>query len=262
MAPVTLNYINNKYSNELSPDGWAFSIWAVIYFLLAIFSIYQCLPGGWVKSRNDDFIFNKIGWLWSINLILNAIWLIVFMTDSKVGFVFALLIIIGIMVTAQIMNAKSVRNKLSATEMIGFRFGMSIYTGWLTAACIVSFCTMLSAFGFTAAKGYNTPAFSVATLWIAMVVFGVITFLNRDPLYSAVYIWAILAIKSRQFKIGHNAQVESNCLIIACVMGAYLALVTVWCVIVKVKAQVATEDELKTKSFMEKLMLNTHGLIY
>jgi len=87
--PVTLNYMSTTYSSDLSAASYAFAIWAVIYFLLAIFSVYQALPGGWVKSRNDDFIFNKIGWLWSINMLLNAAWLYVYMTNSSVGFIIA-----------------------------------------------------------------------------------------------------------------------------------------------------------------------------
>jgi len=159
------------------------------------------------------------------------------------------------------MEARSVRNKLSVTEMVGFRFGMSLYVGWLTAANIVSFFTLLRFYDLVSAND-STTWFSLAVLWIAAVVYAVITFCNRDPLYSAVYVWAIMAIRSQQFKVGHNSLVEQNILIITCVMGAYIALVTVWCVIVKVKAQTATEDELKNKSFIEKLMLNTHGLIY
>lgn len=75
IMPTSLSYINDHYAVGFAPAGWTFSIWALIYSLLTIFAIYQCLPGGWVTSRNDDFIFNKIGWLWSINCMLNAIWL-------------------------------------------------------------------------------------------------------------------------------------------------------------------------------------------
>jgi len=78
--PVSPNDITDEYNVLIQPAGWAFSIWGPIFIILGVFTIYQAIPSrfGIVKSRNDDFIFNKIGWLWSINWTLCAIWLFVF----------------------------------------------------------------------------------------------------------------------------------------------------------------------------------------
>merc|ERR1711990_44436 len=81
VMPTSLGYINDYWNVGVAPASWTFSIWAVIYSLLCLFTIYQALPGGFVKSRNDDFIFNKIGYLYSINMVLNAIWLPTFQTN-------------------------------------------------------------------------------------------------------------------------------------------------------------------------------------
>jgi len=89
VMPTSLDVINTTYKVGVAPAGWTFAIWGVIYSLLTVFAIYQCLPGGWVTSRNDDFIFNKIGWLWSINMILNGIWLPTFQSNTVVGFICA-----------------------------------------------------------------------------------------------------------------------------------------------------------------------------
>ena len=62
----------------IQPAGWAFAIWSVIYSLLAAFAVYQALPDSVASSRNNDFIFNEIGWLWSINMLVGSTWIPVF----------------------------------------------------------------------------------------------------------------------------------------------------------------------------------------
>lgn len=98
--------------------------------------------------------------------------------------------------TALIMGKRAVNTKLTVAEMIGFRFGMSIYSGWLTAATILGGSIMLKTWGWSEANGYNEITPTVVMLWIAFVIYCVNTFLNRDPLYGGVYIWACLGIRS------------------------------------------------------------------
>jgi len=185
-----------------------------------------------VPSRSDDFLFNKIGWLWSINMILNGAWLPTFQSNTTAGFICAQLIIIPMLATALIMGKRTVNNKLTATEMIGFRFGMSIYSGWLSTATILGAAIMLKTWGCSYANGWNEAAWTVTMLWIAFAIYCLNTFLNRDPLFGAVYIWACLGIRSRQIDVWHNSMVESNLLIIIILMSVYVALVTIWIVIV------------------------------
>lgn len=63
--------LSEQGDNErlISPAGWAFSIWGVIYSLLAGFTVYQAIPGAWISNRNDDLIFNWITYAWWINMI-------------------------------------------------------------------------------------------------------------------------------------------------------------------------------------------------
>jgi translocator protein len=228
VMPTSLDTINNEQSVGVAPAGWTFAIWGVIYSLLAVFAIYQCLPGSWVKSRSDDFIFNQIGWLWSINMILNAIWLPTFMSNSTVGFIFAQIIIIPMLATALIMGKRAVNNHLSVPEMIGFRLGVSIYSGWLSTATILGAAIMFKTWGWSSANGDDEVIPTVVMLWIAFVIYCVNTFLNRDPIFGGVYIWACFGIKSRQT----DPTIESNLMIIIILMSVYVALISVWVIVV------------------------------
>ena len=104
LSPKTLNEISTFYDSKVQPSGYAFAIWGIIYFLLLIFTVYQALPSSPKLGRNDDLIFNKIGYVFFTNMILNSLWLVVFMRDEFWSYLLALCIIVWLLITSlQIM---------------------------------------------------------------------------------------------------------------------------------------------------------------
>tara|TARA_B110000285_G_C14689660_1_gene408466 strand:- start:93 stop:554 length:462 start_codon:yes stop_codon:yes gene_type:complete len=104
LSPKTLNEISTFYDSKVQPSGYAFGIWGIIYFLLLIFTVYQALPSSPKLGRNDDLIFNKIGYVFFTNMILNSLWLVVFMRDEFWSYLLALGIIVWLLITSlQIM---------------------------------------------------------------------------------------------------------------------------------------------------------------
>lgn len=264
VMPTSLSVINDEQDVGVAPAGWTFSIWGVIYSLLAVFTVYQALPGSWgfMKNRNEDFIFNQVGYLWSINMILNAIWLPTFQSNSTVGFIFAQIIIIPMLVTALIMGKRAVNAKLNWAEMIGFRFGMSIYSGWLSTATILGAAIMFNSWGWSKANGYDGVVPTIVMLWVAFAVYVVNTFLNRDPLFGGVYIWASCGILSHQRDVPawQDASIETTLMIIIISMSVYVGLILIWVVGIKIKG--APVEDIQEKSFAEKLTLPTHGMVH
>jgi len=164
------------------------------------------------------------------------------------------------LITALVMGKRSVNNKLTPTEMIGFRFGMSIYSGWLTTATILGAAIMFKTWGFSEANGWNEDAFTVALLWIGFVAYTVNTFLNRDPLFGSVFVWACFGIRSRCLDVRPSDLIATNLMIIIIAMSIYVGLILVWIVAVQVKQKIV--DDTEEKSFADKLTLPTHGLLY
>merc|ERR1711990_1391024 len=102
-------------------------------------------------------------------MVLNAIWLPTFQTNTTVGFIFAQLIIIPMLVTALIMGKRAVNEKLNAWEIIGFRFGISIYSGWLSTATILGAAIMFKTWGW--GKGDDEIIPTIVMLWVAFVIY-------------------------------------------------------------------------------------------
>jgi tryptophan-rich sensory protein len=62
--------ISDANPTLVTPAGYVFSIWGIIYLLLGIFVIYQALPGNQGKTFQK-----RIGWLFVLSSIFNIIWL-------------------------------------------------------------------------------------------------------------------------------------------------------------------------------------------
>ena len=74
----SLSEVTAEMDSRIVPAGWAFIIWGPIYALIAMFTIYQALPDRCCPNRNNDAIFNKINYWFSINMLLNAAWCPIF----------------------------------------------------------------------------------------------------------------------------------------------------------------------------------------
>jgi hypothetical protein len=125
-------------------------------------------------------------------MICNALWLVVFGRNNTVAFIIAWILIVGILVTDIIIMMKALRAKnLSVIEFLTLRVGFSIYSGWVTAATIINTTIILKSVGMEA----NEETWGVIILWVALVVYTLASFNERNFAYGAVFIWVLLAIK-------------------------------------------------------------------
>lgn len=54
--------ISNKYSTLITPPGYAFTIWAVIYFLWAAWIVLQMFPNKFLTNPDKIYSNNIRGW--------------------------------------------------------------------------------------------------------------------------------------------------------------------------------------------------------
>ena len=101
----------------------------------------------------------------------------------------------------------STRTKVNTCEWISIRCGFTIYAAWVTTATILNITHMLKSFGVE-----DGETLSIIILWIALVIYNVVTCIERNPLFGGVFIWVILAIhhnivnnKSELEKIENNS---------------------------------------------------------
>ena len=66
----TTAQVSDAYPTLVTPAGYVFSIWSVIYVLLGVFAIAQALPRDYARVYRE-----KIGWLFVLSCIFNIAWL-------------------------------------------------------------------------------------------------------------------------------------------------------------------------------------------
>ena len=71
----TTEELSDKYPNLFVPAGITFSIWGIIYILLALFIVYQ-LVAAFKEKIKDKGLFEKIGIIFFISAILNVGWIL------------------------------------------------------------------------------------------------------------------------------------------------------------------------------------------
>ena len=200
VAQKSLAGITDQWNIANSPAGYAFSIWGIIYTLLAFYTVYQALPEKWAANRNNDLIYNKIGYIYPVNLILNGLWLVVFGQNAVWSFGVGLAVIIGMLVTQIYVMRLTTRNKVNTWEFILLRCGFTVYSGWVTAATILNVTFFLKSLGLKNDEadkdaGISEDTWSVIILWVALCVYILASFFERNPLHALVYIWVLVGIR-------------------------------------------------------------------
>ena len=181
----------------LQPAGYAFSIWFVIYSLCLVFVVYQALPDAWVQSRNNELIFDKIGWLFFANMILNGLWLLIFSKFSTFYYILGGIDIVALLATSVIiMMITSRAEKMNIVEFIGLNCGFSIYAGWLTAATILNFAIILKDLGLSDTNNIypSEEVYTMIILVVAFIVYATASVLEKNPIFGSVYVWVLVAL--------------------------------------------------------------------
>lgn len=168
--------ISAKYQTLITPVGWSFSIWAIIFLAQLVWSIVQLLPA----FRGDPLVI-AVGpnyaavclaqIAWTISFSMEIIWL-------SLVFMLAILFFLVRIVRAQ-----------GDSDFRGYmllKFPFSIHTGWIMAASLVNISVLLVYLGVSSQIQFYV---AMASLSIILVVSGVFSYYITILLVLA---WALV----------------------------------------------------------------------
>lgn len=191
--------------------GWALAIWGLIYILIVTLIVYQALPNKSVPSRNNELIYRQIKYVLAVNLIANGLWLVLTRINSSFGLAISTLDIIFMDVTCIYMMMKSTRAKLDMFQIIVMRVMFTLYAGWVNAATIINITNFLASLGMKDPNaGLNESTWAVIILYVALVIYILAAFMERNPLFGALYLYVLIAIRAKQTAY---PDIQSNSLI-------------------------------------------------
>lgn len=178
--------ISDKYPTLITPSGYAFSIWSLIYLGLAAFSIYQALPAN--SER-----FAKIRTFYILNCAANCLWIYLWHYEQILAALAVMFVLLGTLVFINLNLRKTETLKDFWVAAVPF----SIYFGWITVATILNSAVALV---FLGVKPADFPATVLACSFLVLAtLLGVIMRIKfANAAYPLTVAWALTAIAVKQ----------------------------------------------------------------
>ena len=186
LGGIETGEVSDKYPTVITPAGYAFAIWSVIYTGCVAFSIYQILPAQLEK-------FRAIRRVYIISCVANCAWLYFW---SQEMIVVCLGVILILLVTVGYINFK-LRETETAGEYWLAKVPFGIYFGWVTAATILNATIMLVFLGVKVSE--SSAIVMGAGLLLFPAALGVFVRLKlTNYFYPIAIAWALTAIAVKQ----------------------------------------------------------------
>jgi benzodiazapine receptor len=183
--------VSDSNPTLITPAGYVFSIWSIIYILLGAFVIYQALP-----SRSNRGFTERIGWLFVLSSIVNIVWIFFWQFEYlavSVVLIFLLLAsLIGIYVRLGIG-----KSKVGLADRLFVHLPFSVYLGWITVASIANVATALVSLNWDGG-GISPEIWAILVVAVALVITALMLIIRKDIAYSLVIIWALVGIAVKQ----------------------------------------------------------------
>jgi len=213
--------LSDLIPNLFVPAGITFSIWGVIYFFLAAFSVYQ--GRDLFKDNKIDIPYlEKIGYWFIISNIANAAWIFFwhFQVILPPALVLSLVVMIIILISLIMIYLKLEigRSDISRGEKVWVHAPFSIYLGWITVATIANVTAVLVTAGVEP-FGPIAEFLTVFVILVAVIITYLMLFLRKDWVYSLVIVWAVLGIYLKQSTGNTTVAITSLIAIILIAIG-------------------------------------------
>jgi benzodiazapine receptor len=175
----------------ITPAGYVFSIWGVIYVLLGIFVIFQALP----SQKNQDYQ-NKIGWLFILSSVLNIVWIFLWQFEYLIFSVFIMFMLLATLI-AIYLRLDIGKSSVDLREKVAVHLPFSTYLGWITIASIANVATTLVSINWDG-FGLDPELWALLIIIIALLLSLTVVITRKDVAYGLVIIWAFIGISAAQ----------------------------------------------------------------
>jgi hypothetical protein len=198
--------INNKTTGELSdqypnlfvPAGFTFSIWGLIYILLAIFTVYQFIIALREGIQKESFI-DKIGLLFFISSAANIGWIFAWHYEIVPISLLMMLLLLGCLIGIYLRLC--IGNSVSPkTEKYFVHLPFSVYLGWITIATIANVTALLVDINWDT-FGLGEQFWTIAVIAIGIGITLSILFTRKDIFYCLVVDWALIGILTKRIAV-------------------------------------------------------------
>ena len=211
--------ISNANLTLITPAGYVFSIWGIIYVLLGIFVVFQALP----REREKEY-HGKIGWLFILSSIFNIVWLFLWQFEYLVFSVILMFLLLASLISIY-LRLDIGKSQVGLAEKITIHLPFSTYLGWITIASIANVAVTLVSIGWNG-FGISPEIWATIIVVIALLITVLVIVTRKDIAYGLVIIWAFLGIavgQSSNQNIVTLTQVSAIIVLIALVFSILIS---------------------------------------
>lgn len=174
----TTGQLSDSYPNLFVPAGITFSIWGIIYALLAGYCIVQF-------TRLNLNVPVNVGWLFAASCILNALWIVCWHYEKLP---LSLIVMLGMLIVLIYIN---ILIKDLPFNIIKASFG--IYLGWICIATIANVTALLVHYEW---KGsiLSEEVWTITMISIGAIIAVVTIYKINNPFVGLAVMWALAGI--------------------------------------------------------------------
>lgn len=183
--------ISDRYPTLITPAGYVFAIWALIYLALAGFVLFQLL-------RDSNGRLTRIRYLFIASSLLNAAWLFAWHWEQLALSLVIMLALLIVLVAIYLTVRRQRWDSPAAQWLVKAPF--SIYLAWISVATIVNVSVVLYASGWQG-WGISGVSWTAVLIVVAAVLAASALIIRGDAAFALVIMWALTGVAANNSDI-------------------------------------------------------------
>ena len=188
---VNTAQISDANPTLVTPAGYVFSIWGVIYVLLGVFVVFQALP-----SQKGKEYHGKISWLFALSCLANIVWLFLWQFEY-LGYSVILMFLLLASLILIYLRLGIGKSMVPLREKLAVHMPFSVYLGWITIASIANVSATAVSVNWDG-FGINPETWAALIIIVALLITILVIATRKDIAYALVIIWALVGISVKQ----------------------------------------------------------------
>jgi translocator protein len=183
--------VSGFYPSLFTPSGFTFSIWSVIYLLLAGFVIYSARDG------SPEYVVKVCRWFW-LSCLLNASW--IFAWHYLMPLLSVCIMVVFLLVLTKIFLIVKERRAQTKVEYTFIQLPFAIYLGWICVATIANISAWLVSVNWSGGP-VGELAWTVIMMAVATALSIIVLQKFKEWAFGAVTIWAFFGIAMKGLEV-------------------------------------------------------------
>ncbi len=180
-----MGMVSARYPTLLTPAGYAFSIWGLIFLGLAVYAVWQLLPAQRALSLPDAVAKPLM-----LASVATGTWVVLFAYELILPSVGVMLVILGSLV---VVYGRARRRVFAGAAPTLASIPFSLYLGWISVASVINITIGLRQLGWQTAEDLSVTL-ALGLLFVIVSLALLISWAFRDMVLPLVMAWALAAI--------------------------------------------------------------------